>query len=212
MQTQDRYSSYPERMAIPQIIGMVGGPMLMVALLVWYIRRERTSQREVERAWVEFVTRRPGWRLDWAAKPFWMLHKYDATRYAMTGFVWGVPVEVELVHQKTHHTLVRVPIAVPADTPPGATLLEDALEPDARARWHQLRSLRPRAAIEVWPTLLPGRPPRRGEGHRISVGWVGRERDPAVLEAAIGLLLTLAARPPARLGPGTRFVPYYLRG
>lgn len=108
-------------------------------------------------------------------------------------------------------TLAHVPIVVRADTPPGATLLEDALDPGTLTQWNHLRSLRRSMAACVWPIVLPGSPPRRGEGHRMTISWPGRERDPAILEAAVDLLEALATRPPARVGPGTSFVPYFLR-
>jgi hypothetical protein len=194
-----------------QIVGITLGTLLIAAFVIWAIRGARRDEREVNAAWSEFVARHAGWRLNWADKPLWRLQPHDPAVYAMSGPIRGVPVEVELWARDKRWTVVRAPIVVPPGTPPGATISDDALDPGALARWQQFRSLRPRLEASVWPAVIPGPPPRRGEGYRVTVSWPGRERDPAALEAAIELVLALAARPPARFGPGPAVVPHYLR-
>lgn len=184
------------------VLAFGGGGLLLLAFA-------RRSARHLQDAWSAYASAHR-WTLSWPRKPIYLTDfGPDAPR--IRGAMEGVPVEIELTERGLHATAIHVPIVVPADTPPGAEVPEDAIEPGARKLWAQIRAQRPQAVLHIWPEIVPGTPPRRGPGHRLTVGWKGRESDPALLDVAVVLAVALARRPPARLGPGAKHVPYYLR-
>ena len=191
------------------IIGVIAGVVVFGGAGLWLFASIRRSLQRLREVWTAFAAARR-WELTWPRRPVWAID-FGPEAPRMRGAIEGVPVEIELTERGLHATAVRVPIAVPADTPPGATVPEDAVEPAARKLWAQIQAQRGGAVLQVWPEVTPGSPPRRTGGHRLTVGWKGRESEAALLDAAVALAVALARRPPSRLGPGAKYVPYYMR-
>jgi len=197
--------------AAVDLIPIIGAVMMVILIAGWLMMLGAT-RREVQRvrdAWTALAGAR-GWSLTWPRTPVWMAGQYSRDSPLLQGTLDGTPLLLQLTGTGLNSTSLKVPIRVPDDAPPGATVPADALAPGARKLWEQLSSQRRKLVLVVWPNS-EGDPPTRVPGHSLFIGWYGRERDPAVLELAFALALDLARQPPSRLGPGTPFVPHHLR-